>query len=250
MTRSTVLPVLTAFLLFGRFSFGQSVEKADSIKLSLEKESNFLVYSSKYIYFIASGLDKKSNVDSACYYLFKAHEIKPENRDVNECISKTCGSYEQQDQQSDSIKYINAVKFIQHDKKVEKYRAKYFFKKSRKFRVSEHIIYNYHPLRYFDKHLDSLGLNQSMVDSLCSLPKDTITTVPFAPKRSVDNNSDYILYFGKPIHNLLFIVIEDDEKERQDTKYYGLCCRPFIILLVFDTNNNVTKAYCSAPIID
>lgn len=150
----------------------------------------------------------------------------------------------------DSVKYKNAIKFIQEDKGIDKYRNKYFFKKANKFRVSEHIIYNYQPLRYFDNHLDSLGINKMTADSLYALQKDTTAIISFAPNLSTDNKSDYILYFGKPIQNLMFVVIENDLNERQDTKYYGLCCRPLIILLVFDTNGKVTKGYCSAPIIE
>ncbi len=150
----------------------------------------------------------------------------------------------------DSVKYVNAIKFIQEDKGIDKYRNKFFFKNANKFRVSEHIIYNYQPLRDFDKYLDSLGINKMTADSLYALQKDTITTIPFAPKLSTDKSSDYILYFGKPIKNLMLVVIENDLGEKKDTKYYGLCCRPFIILLVFDTNGILTKGYCSAPIID
>lgn len=153
-------------------------------------------------------------------------------------------------QTNDSIKYVNAIKYIQQDKEIDKYRDKYFFKKANKFRVSEHTIYNYHPLRYFDNHLDSLGINKMTADSLYALQKDTITTISFASKLSTEKTSDYILYFGKPIKNLMFVVIENDLNEKKDTKYYGLCCRPLIILLVFDTKGNVTKGYCSAPIIE
>lgn len=153
-------------------------------------------------------------------------------------------------QTNDSIKYLNVVKYIQQDKGIEKYRNKYFYKKAKKFRVSEHVIYNYYPLRFFENQLDSLGIKKSAVDSLCALEKDTISTISFAPKLSAESKSDYILYFGKPVKNLLFVVIENDKNEKENTKYDGVCCRPLIILLVFDANGNVTKAYCSAPIID
>ena len=151
---------------------------------------------------------------------------------------------------SDSVKYVNAVKFIKQDKSVDKYRDKYYFKKANKFKVSKHIIFNYYPLRFLAKDLDLLGLNKSMMDSLCAITKDTSTKINFLPKLSEDNKSDYILYFGRPLNNFMFVVIQYYATIGQATKYSGLGQKPFIILLTFDTSGNVQKAYCSAPIIE
>ena len=149
-----------------------------------------------------------------------------------------------------SSKYANVIKFIGEDKEIDAYRKKHFYKKAKKFRVSEYIIYNYSPLKYLDNHLDSSGIDLSKLDSLLTLENDTITKLSFAPKLSTDSKSNYILYFGKPINNLMFVVIDDVGQKNLDTKYYGLSRRPFIIALVLDTTNKVVKAYCPAPIFE
>lgn len=62
----------------------------DSVKIKLEHDAKFYSYYSKALFLIAGGLKTKSESDSVCIYLDKAHKLQPENADVNDWIKKKC----------------------------------------------------------------------------------------------------------------------------------------------------------------
>ncbi|MDP2387383.1 MAG: hypothetical protein Q8M29_13490 [Bacteroidota bacterium] len=147
-------------------------------------------------------------------------------------------------------KYINGIEYIKKNTEVTKYRNNYYDRKSVKFRVSENIISNYKPLSYLKNQTDKIEITQNQIDSLVTLKKDSALTIPSLTKYTVDPKANYILYFGKPYRNTLLTVIEYSSSKEKDSKYDGLGNHPFIILLVFDSENKVKTALFASPIFD
>ncbi len=152
----------------------------------------------------------------------------------------------------DSLRIVKAVKYIKEDPVITAAIKKQLHKQAVNFAVSDYLVDNYHPLRYFDKEIsDSIHVDFDILDSLTRivLPEDR-RKISYSKALSVKQDSKYSLYCSLPVNDMIIAVLEYDGNYNPRRKYMGIGRQPFMVLFHFGKEAEIKAVFYGCWILD
>lgn len=143
------------------------------------------------------------------------------------------------------MRIAKAVKYIKEDPVVSAAIKKQLHKQAVNFAVSDYMVDNYHPFRYFDRQIsDSIKIDFDIMDSITMMRvPDEWRKLSYAKALSVKADSKYSMYFTMPVMDMVLAVLQYDGNYNPRRKYMGIGRQPFMVLFHFGKGDEVKAVF-------